>query len=246
MRVRLVSGPRSCSFTGLPPVGHRSLTLSACRLHVSRWYFEETYTFVEVTGAVAFWHLRQHIHPGIVKMWGHLRKYTLFFLQYLPGQHTVDQIREAQSELLQYAQFCQENLQGRLLTSLLHRACFHIPQQVLVGLPGAFCREDWGERCIRAMKQFITGHATIRVAQAAAFAALSLMSLRHNAMRWPGVDGPTLIALGKSSRRMMDTMDSDGVMLGALEDAHGNGQDGNKVRSPIVQFNRLACQCMLG
>lgn len=200
-----------------------------CRLHVSRWYFEETYTFVEVTGAVAFWHLQQHIHPGILKMWTHLRKYTLYFLQYRPGQHTPDQVRDAQSELLHYAQFCQVHLRCKLLTSLLHRACFHIPEQVLAGLPGAFCREDWGERCIRAMKQFITGHATIKVAQAAAFAALSVMSLRHNANRWPGVDGPVQVALGKVSRRQMDEMDTAGVMLGAIEDSHGDGEDGNKV-----------------
>lgn len=205
------------------------MQLLLCRLHVSRWYFEETYTFLEITGAVAFWHLKHHIHPGILKMWSHLRKYTLYFLQYRPGQHSPEQIREAQSELLHYAQFCQEQLGGKLLTSLLHRACFHIPEQVLAGLPGAFSREDWGERSIRAMKQYVTGHATVRVAQAAANAALSLMALRHNANRWPGIDDPVQQALGVVSRRRMDRMDAAGVMLGAIEDAHGSGEDGNKV-----------------
>lgn len=200
------------------------------RLHVSRWYFEETYTFVEITGAVAMWHLKQHIHPGIIKMWSHLRRYTMYFLQYRPGQHTPDQVRRAQGELLQYAQYCQDHLGGKLLTSLLHRACFHIPEQVLAGLPGAFCREDWGERCIRAMKQYVTGHATVRVAKAAAYSALSVMCLRHNANRWPGLEDPVHVAAGAVARRRVDTMDAAGVMLGAIEDAHGSGEDGNKVR----------------
>lgn len=201
---------------------------------MSQWYFEEMFTFVEVTGAVAMWHLKKHIHPGIVKLWTHLRKYTLYFLQYRPGQHTVQQVKAAQSELLKYAEYCQKNLNGHLLTSLLHRACFHIPQQVLMGLPGAFSREDWGERCVRFMKQFVTGHALTKVAQASAATLLALMALRQNANRWPGVDVPTRLATEKKSRFVWDTTDDCGVKLGALKDAHGDGGERNKVSNGMI------------
>lgn len=104
----------------------------------SGWHFEETLSFLETAGALAFALFKAQIHPLIVRLWAHLRKYALHFLQYLPGQHTVTQIREAQNELYCFAVLAERHLQGQLLTLLLHRAVVHIPEQAIALGPTAF------------------------------------------------------------------------------------------------------------
>lgn len=92
-----------------------------------KWYFKEMSTFMEVAGALTFWIYRRGIHPGIVKLWGHLRRYTMYFLQYRPSQHTERQTIVAQSELLQFARYAVKRKLCKLCTLLLHRPSVHIP-----------------------------------------------------------------------------------------------------------------------
>ena len=99
--VRVNSGcalPLWCSANLMYPSIYRRGEL-LCRPAISNWIFEETHTFMEVAGALAFYICRNDVHEGILKMWGWLRAYALFFQQYRPGQHTIPQIRAAQQQL---------------------------------------------------------------------------------------------------------------------------------------------------
>lgn len=149
------------------------MILSQCRgVPISKWLFEEVNTFVEVTGAVSFYVARNEVHPGILKMWSHLRKFTLYFLHYRPGQHTHEQVLEAQREIFQFGEYAEKHLQCKTLTCLVHRCFAHIPQHVMATLPGAFLREDWGERLVRRTKSRITWHSTKQAARASAAVCL--------------------------------------------------------------------------
>lgn len=187
-------------------------------------------TFIEVTGAIAFWTVREaaNMHPRIIEMWAHFRAFALYFLQYRPGQHTRNQIRAAQGRLFKFAAFAEEHLEGRLLTVLLHRAVVHIPEQVIDGLPGAYMREDWGERCVRRTKGRITGHATNRAAQASAATCLTEMGLRICKNQHPDIDAPLIAAQQKTVRHKEDAGDSFGAQLHHLKPAY-MGHTGDEV-----------------
>lgn len=161
-------------------------------------------------------------------MWGQLRTYALFFLQYRAGQHTEQQIRAAQNQLFRYAQFAEQHLQGRLLTVLLHRAVVHIPEQVLNGIPGAYAREDWGERCIRRVKGGITGHASRKVAEAAAALCCTEMGLEICRREDPNIHAPIEAALQKAARGEQDVGDMYGVCLHTLRQGN-TGMEGDEV-----------------
>lgn len=188
-----------------------------CRVNPSKWFFEETFTFMEVTGAFVFWLYRKKIHEGILKMWGHLRRFVLYFLQYRPGQHSEWQVRQAQSKLIKYAQLAVKYKLGKLCTLLLHRACFHIPEQVLAGLPGAWTREDFGERCIRFTKRYITNHATKEAARASAQCLLDEMVLRVTRVEKP--HSTALYDAGHTVSRVIqsDYGDGCGIRLHAVK-----------------------------
>lgn len=192
------------------------------------WLFEELNTLLEVSGALAFYVLRADVHPGILQMWGHLRKYALYFLHYRPGQHTESQIRAAQQELFRYAEYAEKNLQGKLLTCLVHRCFAHIPPHVLLTMPGAFLREDFGERLVRRTKGKITGHATLRAAEASAAVCLTEMGLRIIKNRQPGVDEPLNRIRPAPSVRPLDDGDEYGTLLHRLTNAN-TGLDDDEV-----------------
>lgn len=201
----------------------------ACRdAKISGWLFEESHTFLEVSGALAMWVVRAEVHPDILQMWGHLRTYALYFLHYRSGQHTVPQIRAAQNELFQYAEFAEQHLRGKLLTVLLHRAVVHIPEQVINGLPGAYVREDWGERCVRRTKGGITGHATAKVAAASAALCCTEMGLEISRRESPELHDPIVAALPSASSRLEDEGDAYGVMLHTLKPGN-TGVEGDEV-----------------
>lgn len=46
-----------------------SMLLACSGVAVSKWYFEETNTFLEVTGAIAFCQVKDAIHPDLIEMW---------------------------------------------------------------------------------------------------------------------------------------------------------------------------------
>lgn len=117
-------------------------------------------TFLEVSGPLAFHHVADEIHPLIMTMWEHMRTYSMYFLRYRPGQHTVPQIRAAQNELHQYAKLAEEHLGDHLQSVLLHRAVVHIPEQAIRFGPTAFKLEEWLERDVRRCKRAITNHST--------------------------------------------------------------------------------------
>lgn len=187
---------------------------------ITKWYFEESNTWMEVVGAVAMWKFASRIHPGIIKMWGHLRKYAIYFLHYRPGQHTERQIRAAQQELFEYAVYAETHLGGKLLTVLLHRAVVHIPEQVLNGLPGASMREEWGEGCVRRVKRPVKGHAMAKIAQASANVVCDDMGLRLLRTTDPSIELPKAAPSSSSSSVLQDRVDHYGVQLHALQDAY--------------------------
>lgn len=195
---------------------------------VSRWLFEECDTFLEVSGAIAFYHFSSEIHPGILTMWGHLRRYALYFLHYRPGQHTHSQIRDAQREIFKFAEYAEENLQCSMLTCLIHRCFAHIPTQVQNSLPGAYLREDFGERMVRWTKGFIKGHATRRAAESSAGVCLTQMALRILKNDNPGIDGPLNQIRTRVPTQPLDRGDDYGTALHQLNNAN-TGDDNDEV-----------------
>lgn len=202
-----------------------------CRgVPISKWLFEELNTFVEVTGAACFYVARKEVHPGILKMWSHLRKFTLYFLHYRPGQHTEAQVLAAQQEIFQFGEYAEQHLHCKTLTCLVHRCYAHIPLHVLATMPGAFLREDWGERLVRRTKSRITGHSTQQAARASADVCLIEMGLRLSQHKHPGIDGPLLRIRPVARSRPSDNGDSYGVQLHQLLSAY-TGEEGDVVCS---------------
>lgn len=200
-----------------------------CRgIPFSKWLFEELNTGVEITIAMIMYVARSEIHPGILKMWAHLRKFTLYFLHYRPGQHTDAQILDAQRELFQFGEYAEQHLHCKSLTCLVHRCFAHIPQQVMATLPGAYLREDWGERMIRHTKGAITGHATKHAARASAGVCLVEMGLRANQQQHPSIDEPLRAIRPTPSPRPKDTGDDYGTLLHTLSPAY-TGEDRDEV-----------------
>lgn len=161
-------------------------------------------------------------------MWSHLRRFTLYFLHYRPGQHTPSQIRDAQRELFQFGEYAERNLSSKMLTCLVHRCYAHIPEQVTETLPGAFLREDWGERMIRQTKGRITGHATRFAARASAEVCLTEMALRIVQKKFPDVDEPLLRVQPQPRSRPHDSGDDYGTLLHSLWPAY-TGDDNDEV-----------------
>ena len=208
------------------------MSTHVCReLAVSRWYFEEVATFLEVTGAIAFWTVRDDpdMPPRMIEMWTHIRTFAMYFMFYSPGQHTYLQVRNAQNHLFKFAEFAEEYLQGNLCTLLLHRALLHIPEMVIRAGPGAFLREDFGERGIRETKQKITHHACSNVAQASAQCCVLEMCLRRHKRKYPDIDAPKDKVKRAKRRRKTDTGGADGVQLHELKDSY-TGEDDDEVR----------------
>lgn len=203
---------------------------------VSKWLFEEVNTFLEVTGAMMFYVARDEMHPGIVKMWSHLRRFALYFLHYRPGQHTTEQVLAAQKELFQYGEYAETHLHCKTLTILVHRCFAHIPYQAMATLPGAYLREDWGERMVRHTKGRITGHHTKDAARASAGVCLVEMGLRICQQTYEDVDLPLLRIRPLPSTRSIDQGDAFGTALHYLKPA-GTGDDGDEVRLTV----RMGC-----
>lgn len=167
-------------------------------------------------------------------MWGHLRTYALYFLHYRPGQHTISQIRAAQREIFKFAEYSEQHLGGKLLTCLIHRCFAHIPQHVSETLPGAFLREDFGERLVRWTKKGVKGHATVRVAQASAAICVTQMGLRIVKNNNVDVDGPLNRVRPQPQQRPVDAGDDYGTALHYLSNAH-TGEDADEV-CPVRVF----------
>jgi len=194
----------------------------------ANWIFEETSTFLEISGAFALWRVQDDVHPAILQMWGWLRTYSLYFLQYRPGQHTIAQIRAAQNELFKFAEFAETHLDGKLATCLLHRAVVHIPEQAISGPPTAFLREEFGERCVRRTKGGITGHATNRVAEASASLLCTEMGLQIRRRERPELHHSIERAMPETSNRIEDEGDAYGTRLHTLKSAN-TGVEGDQV-----------------
>lgn len=202
----------------------------ACRsIAVSRWYFEEVATFLELTGPIAFWSIKSDktVPHRLLEMWEHLHAYALYFLYYTPGQHTLSQIRGAQARLFKFAEFAEEFLNGLLCTLLLHRAQVHIPEQVRDACPGAFMREDFGERSIRSTKHKITHHAAKNAAQASAQCCVLEMSLRQHKLRNPDIDAYRQKIIAARQLRITDDGGTDGVQLHQLKKGY-TGEDNDQ------------------
>ena len=205
--------------------------LNSCRgVGVTRWYFEELATFVEVTGAYAFWTVKDdpRTPPRLIEMWTHLRAYAMYFLFYQPGQHTIDQIRAAQNHLFKFAEFAEEEMEGRMCGLLLHRASVHLPEQVIDAGPSPYMREDFGERGIRVCKHKITHAATKDAAQASAACCVLEMCMRSHKRKCPDVDAPAIKRQATKRVRRSDSGGSDGVQLHQLAEAY-NGTDNDEV-----------------
>lgn len=195
---------------------------------VSRWYFEEVSTFLELTGPLAFWSVQSELPPRMLEMWEHLHAYAMYFLYYTPGQHVKGQVKQAQNRLFYFAEFAEKHLKGRLCTLLLHRALVHIPAQVLDAWPGAFMREDFGERSIRSTKHKITHHATKNAAQASAQCCVLEMCLRWHKLQDPDIDAPRLKMVAAKKLPRADHGGVDGVQLHQKKLAY-TGEAGDEV-----------------
>ena len=144
-------------------------------------------------------------------MWEHIRSFAMYFMYYSPGQHTYLQVREAQNHLFKFAEFAEEHLQDKMCTLLLHRALVHIPKMILRAGPGAFLREDFGERGIRETKHKITHHACSNMAQASAQCCVLEMCLRRHKRKYNDTDAPRRKLKQKKRRRKTDQAGSDSV-----------------------------------
>lgn len=202
--------------------------------------------FLEVSGAVAFWWVRDEVHPVIMTMWQHLCTYTLYFLQYRAGQHTEAQIRTAQNHAFTFAELAQEHLKGKLLTLLLHRGVSHIPAQALELGPTAWYNEAWGERDVRRAKGKGTNHASRRPAQSAANRSLLELALELCKVEQPDIGAP----MSKSERQdaaghgTRDVADRHGVcLLEALKDGN-QGVEGDEVCNRAVMRVHVVFMCM--
>lgn len=206
------------------------VTVTCRDVAVSRWYFEEVATFLEVTGALVFWVIKDdpRLPPHMLEMWTHLRSYAMYFLYYRKGQHTTSQARKAQNHLIAFARFAETKMQGRLCSVLLHRAAVHVPGQVLDALPGAFMREDFGERSIRTTKHKITHAATRNAAKASADCCLLEMCMRRLKRQHPDIDAPLQRFQGSKRARRTDAGGVDGVQLHQMRDAY-SGEDNDEV-----------------
>jgi len=189
---------------------------------VTRWYFEELATFIEVTGALAFWSIKDdpRTPPRMIEMWSHLRSYAMYFLFYRPGQHTIQQIRAAQNHLFKFAEFAEKEMGGRLCSLMLHRGMHHLPAQVVDAGPSAYWREDFGERGIREGKQRVTRHAAKDAAQASAAGCMLDMCMRTHKRKWPEVEAPVLRTMSGKRHRIADGGGADGVQLHHLNEAN--------------------------
>jgi hypothetical protein len=191
-------------------------------------------SFIEISGAVAFHHFKDEIHPVILQMWEHFRTYALYFLQYRVGQHTERQIRAAQNHLFAYAELAEKHLEGKLLTLLLHRAVCHIPDEALHVIPTAFNKEDYGERDVRRTKGPNTGHGLRRPAQAAANRCCMDMSLELCRVEMPDIAAPIMPVKRRRAAKKTDRGDAHGVqLLEGLSEAN-TGEDGDVVRHSII------------
>lgn len=144
----------------------------------------------------------------------------MYFLYYRQGQHSLAQIRHAQSHLVKFAIFAESQMKGRLCSLLLHRASVHIPKQVHDTLPGAYMREDFGERSIRTTKHKITHAATRDAARASADCCLLEMCLRRQKRMNPDIDEPMARWLAGKKVRHTDAGGADGVQLHQLHQAY--------------------------
>lgn len=190
--------------------------------------------------------VQDSVHPGILYMWEHMRTFAIYFLQYRPGQHTEALINKAQTAAFKFAEYAEKHLQGKFMTTLVHRLFHHIPSQVRRGLPGAFVREDWGEHCVRKCKRLITSHATKMAARAATKICLTQMKLRSVKARHPDVDAPLGgLTADKPVRAMADKGDMAGCMLSHLKPAD-TGEDRDEVSSSVYPvFNMQLCDAVL-
>ena len=189
---------------------------------MTRWYFEELATFIEITGALAFWSIKDNAGtpPRMIEMWTHLRSYAMYFVFYQPGQHTTEQIRTAQNHIFKFAEFAEAKMGGRLCSLLLHRATMHLPEQVLTAGPSGYMREDFGERGVREGKERVTRHAAKDAAQASAACCMLDMSLRAHKRRWPEIEAPARKTDALKRHRPVDAGGPDGVQLHQLTEAN--------------------------
>lgn len=180
-------------------------------------------------GAVGFVMLQDVIHKRILDMFGHLRKYTLYFLEYRQGQHTPRQIAAAQQEIAIVAKFAEDHLQGSMITMLMHRAVVHIPEQAMMCGPTAFLCEEFGERCIRRFCSHLAHHSTNDVAKSAAATALREMGLRKQKAEHEDIDAPLIRAKAVQPNAWSDKGDAHGTQLQRLWKAN-TGLEGDEVR----------------
>lgn len=235
--LQLLTGQRALLFASSILIGS-----SVCSgISITKWLFEESNTFIEVTGAIAFCQVQDDVHPGIMKMWGHLRKFAIYFLHYRPGQHTKPQIEAAQKEIFQYAEYAEQHLKGKLLTCLLHRAYAHIASHVHASLPGALLREDFGERLVRWTKGRITGHATIRAAQASTTVCLTEMGMRINKNKNPDIDEPLDRIRPSPVVRPKDGGDDYGTLLHELKNASPGDDRDEVIRCLLMTVVNVPC-----
>lgn len=101
---------------------------------------------------------------------------------------------------------------------LLHRACYHIPAQVERGLPGAYVREEFGVRCVRRTKRFITGHSTNHAAKASAQCYQDEMVLRVTSHLEGNAGELYAVSQRVALQAPVDEPDDYGVQLHALQE----------------------------
>ena len=200
--------------------------------------------FIEVTGPIAFHHVRNKVHPGILQLWAHFRAYAMFFMRYRDGQHTEPQIRAAQNELFLLAKYAHQHFGGKLMTVLLHRAVVHIPEQALAIGPTAWYNEASGERDIRRTKSKITNHSTRRPAQHAANVCLADMCLELVKVEQPDIDAHMEKPTQQPAPGTRDDTDEHGVCLqGPLREAN-TGEEGDEAARTMMMHCRARSPCL--
>lgn len=159
------------------------------------------------------------IDRRILEMWGHLRKATVYFMRYQPGQHREDYIEEAQRELFQYAALVQEYFGGNeLLTYQLHACMAHVAAQARHSGPTAFAGEWWLERCMQVFKRITKYRSTRHPECVGTNHFLAVQALDRTAYCHPRATRITdaISPSGEGKRR--DDSDGSEWLVGACEE----------------------------
>lgn len=162
------------------------------------------------------------VDPLILEMWGHLKKATIYFLRFQPGQHKEEHIAEAQDALYQYANLVQQHFRmNELMTFQLHSCMHHVADQARYSGPTAFDGEWWLERCMQVFKRITKYRSTRHPECVGANHFLAVKALDEVAARHPRAPRlyDSIMPAGKLKRgKFRDDTSGTSWLAGPCED----------------------------